>query len=1098
MRICPSCGRENPEDARFCSQCATPLDADLAAREERKVVTCLFCDLVGFTARAERMDPEDVRRVLQPYHAQVRAELERRGGTVEKFIGDAVMAVFGAPVVHEDDPERAVRAALAIRDALVEDGELEVRIGITTGEALIALGARPETGEGMASGDVVNTAARLQTAAPTNGILVDETTYRATERVISFRESPPVDAKGKTEPVVVFEALEATARFGVDVRQLGSTELVGRREELDALVSALDRARREREPQLVTLLGVPGIGKSRLVWELFQHVDRERELTYWRQGRSLPYGEGVSFWALGEMVKAQAGILETDGSEQAGSKLRAAIEAVAGDEDPRWLERHLRPLVGLEGAGGADDRRTEVFAAWRRFLEGLAEQRPLVLVFEDLHWADDALLDFVDHLIDWASGVPILVVATARPELLERRPGWAGGKPNAITLSLSRLSDDETAELVHAILDSPVLDAGTQKELLARAGGNPLYAEEFARLVESGRAPGDLPESIQGLIAARLDALAEDEKRLLRAAAVVGKVFWLGAVATVSTAPRWTAEELLHALERKQFVRRERRSSVAGEMEYGFWHVLVRDVAYAQIPRGERAERHALTAEWIESLGRPEDHAEMVAHHYVAALELARAAGTEDAALTAKVRTATAAAGARALALNAFSAAVRFYSHALELSSDDDPERPELLLNLGRGLHQSMGDQAARVLDEAASALVAAGRPERAAEAHVLLSELWWDRGKRHDSDEHLERALALLGAERSETRARVLARLARSKMTADEHDVAIRVGAEALSLAEELGLDDVRAHALNSLGGARFYLGDPEGIADMERGLEIALAAGSPAVAGAYNNLGYMHFIAGDVERDREGREESIRLATRNGDERMIRFARGAIPALDFYRGDWEEAERRADDFIAECETSPHYTESNVRWPRALMRLARDDQRGAASDASRAEALSRDAKDLQILLPPLSVRLRIELESGQLDLADGIAREILAAPPSHAARPAAVDLAFGAKRLATGAATREWIAAIRYRSGWSEAALAFLDDELERAATLLAVVGSRPDEAYVRLQAAERLVAEGRRAEADEQLQRALAFWRSVGATRYVRQGEALLAKTA
>ncbi|HET8969369.1 MAG TPA: AAA family ATPase, partial [Gaiellaceae bacterium] len=478
MRICPSCSRENADDARFCSQCATPLEAAAPGREERKVVTCLFCDLVGFTARAERMDPEDVRRVLQPYHAQVRAELERRGGTVEKFIGDAVMAVFGAPAAHEDDPERAVRAALAIRDSLAEDGELEVRIGITTGEALVALDARPDAGEGMASGDVVNTAARLQSAAPVNGILVDETTFRATERVVSYRESAPVEAKGKIAPVVVFEALEATARFGIDVRELGRSDLVGRRDELESLVSALSRARREREPQLVTLVGVPGIGKSRLVWELFQHVDAGQELTYWRQGRSLPYGEGISFWALGEMVKAQAGILETDSSEHAEAKLHAAVEAVAGDEDPRWLERHLRVLVGLEGEGGSEDRRTEAFTAWRRFFEAMAEERPLVLVFEDLHWADDALLDFVDHLVGWASGVPILVVATARPELLERRSGWGGGKPNAVTLSLSPLSDEQTADLVHALLDSPVLDADTRTELLARAGGNPLYAEE--------------------------------------------------------------------------------------------------------------------------------------------------------------------------------------------------------------------------------------------------------------------------------------------------------------------------------------------------------------------------------------------------------------------------------------------------------------------------------------------------------------------------------------------------------------------------------------------------------------------------------------------
>ena len=291
MKVCPSCGRENADDARFCSQCATPLTGDAPGREERKVVTCLFCDLVGFTARAEALDPEDVRRLLQPYHARVRTELERFGGTVEKFIGDAVMAVFGAPVAHEDDPERAVRAALSIRDTLAEEGELEIRIGITTGEALVALDARPNTGEGMASGDVVNTAARLQGAAPTNGILVDETTYRATERAIEYDDAAPVEAKGKAEPIAVWEARSARAR--VSVERSGGAALVGRAEELTLLRETLARAVREREPQLVTLVGVPGIGKSRLVYELYRTIETgEHGLVFWRHGRSLPYGEG--------------------------------------------------------------------------------------------------------------------------------------------------------------------------------------------------------------------------------------------------------------------------------------------------------------------------------------------------------------------------------------------------------------------------------------------------------------------------------------------------------------------------------------------------------------------------------------------------------------------------------------------------------------------------------------------------------------------------------------------------------------------------------------------------------------------------------------
>jgi len=387
---------------------------------ERKVITVLFADLVGFTARSETLDPEDVEAILRPYHERLRSELERHGGTVEKFIGDAVMALFGAPTAHEDDPERAVRAAITIRDWARDEGELELRIGITTGEALVSLDARPEAGEGMAAGDVVNTAARLQGSAPANGILVDEATCRATRERIEYAQAEPVSAKGKAEPVPVWEVGEARARFGADVVQAGAP-LVGRRRELDLLEGALGRAREEGSPQLVTLVGVPGIGKSRLVYELYRLVDAEEELTNWRQGRSLPYGEGVTYWALAEMTKAQAGILESDGPDEAERKLKAMADAFGAADEELMLES-LRPLVGLGGEADTGGDRSERFAAWRAFFESLAEQRPTVLVFEDLHWADDDLLDFVDHLVEWASGVPLLVVGTARPELLERRP----------------------------------------------------------------------------------------------------------------------------------------------------------------------------------------------------------------------------------------------------------------------------------------------------------------------------------------------------------------------------------------------------------------------------------------------------------------------------------------------------------------------------------------------------------------------------------------------------------------------------------------------------------------------------------------------------
>ena len=409
--------------------CGTALQPAAPPRQERKVVTVLFCDLVGFTARAERLDPEDVQAILAPYHARLRHELERHGGTVEKFIGDAVMALFGAPISREDDPERAIRAGLAIRDYAIEDG-IELRIGITTGEALISLDASAAEGEGMASGDVVNTAARLQASAPINGILTDEPTYRSTRTVVDFRSRDDLRAKGKSEPVPVWEVVDARSRFGSDVTHDARIRLVGREIELGLLRDAFGRARDERIPQLVTIVGVPGIGKSRLVHEMSRIVDAEKDMIRWRQGRSVSYGDGAAFWALAEIVKAQAGILEQDDAAAAGDRLRETIGSAI--EDPvqaRWVESHLRPLIGLEtdeGFGG--DRRGEAFAAWRRALEAFAEDRPLVLVFEDLHWADDALLDFLDELVGWLTDVPLLVIGTARPELLERRPGWGGGK----------------------------------------------------------------------------------------------------------------------------------------------------------------------------------------------------------------------------------------------------------------------------------------------------------------------------------------------------------------------------------------------------------------------------------------------------------------------------------------------------------------------------------------------------------------------------------------------------------------------------------------------------------------------------------------------
>ncbi|MGH3127187.1 MAG: ATP-binding protein [Gaiellaceae bacterium] len=1091
MTLCPSCGRENPADARFCSQCATPLAEVAPTREERKVVTCLFCDLVGFTARAERMDPEDVRRLLQPYHASVREELERFGGTVEKFIGDAVVAIFGAPVAHEDDPERAVRAALAVRDAIEEEGELEVRIGITTGEALVTLDARPDAGEGMASGDVVNTAARLQTAAPTNGILVDEATYRATERAVEYGDPRSIQAKGKAEPIAVWEAQRARAR--VSVERVGGAPLVGREQELTLLRETLVRVLREREPQLVTLVGVPGIGKSRLVFELFQTIETgDYGLVYWRHGRSLPYGEGVTFWALGEMVKAQAGILESDAPGEAAGKLRQSVDRFVPDEsDAAWIERRLRPLAGLEADETTGDRREEAFSAWRRFLEAIADDRPLVLVFEDLHWADEVLLDFVDYLVDWASGVPLLVLCTARPELLSRRPGWGGGKVNSSTTLLSPLSEGETATLLHALLGRSAIDAELQARLLEHAGGNPLYAEEFTRMLSERSSETVLPETVQGIISARLDTLPADEKELLQDAAVVGRVFWLGALGR----ERWTLESRLHSLGRKEFVSRQRRSSVAGEDEYAFRHALVRDVAYEQIPRAERADKHRAAAEWLESLGRPEDHAEMLAHHYASAIEYARVSGQDVESLADRGRIALRDAGDRALGLNAFPAAARYYALAVELWPRNDPERPDLLFRLARTLHISGDERRESALENARDAAGRANRLDLVAEAEARLAEVCWFRGDREACDRYLEHAYASMhDLPSSPGKAHVLNQVSRYRMLAGADEEAIRIGKAALAMADELGLVEAQVEALVNIGTSRTNMGDAAGLDDLERAIAIADAAGSSSISRAYNNLAVSVWSMGDLRRGRRLMEEAVAHAERLGMASMLRFSRNVRNWLLAREGHWDEALPPIEEFIAACEGGePHYHEGGMRLRRAVIRLGRDDVHGALDDIRKIVPLARRAGDPQQRVPWLSGCACLLVDAGQTEDARGIVGDVLNGAGGMS-RMALVDLALVAEELGCADELATVVESGGARTKWMDAAEAFLLGDVARSAEILHEIGDAELESLARLRGARRLVAEGRRAEADEQLQRSLEFYRSVGATRFIRQAEELL----
>jgi class 3 adenylate cyclase len=1075
--------------------CGASLAPRAAAREERKVVSVLFCDLVGFTSRAERLDPEDVRALLAPYHARVRSELERFGGTVEKFIGDAVMALFGAPTTHEDDPERAVRAALAIRDFAIDSG-LELRIGVTTGEALISLRARPA--EGMASGDVVNTAARLQAAAPVNGVLVGEATYRATRQRVEYRDAPPVEAKGKSEPVPVWEAIEARSRIGIDVTHHAPAELVGRERELGVLREAFERARHERIPQLVTLVGVPGIGKSRLVYELSLFVDADPELVTWRQGRCLAYGDGVAFWGLAEMVKAQAGILERDTVAQTAEKLRVAVKAVlANSSDGPWVESHLRPLVGLEtetGLGG--DRRGQAFAAWRRYIEALADQRPLVLVFEDVHWADEGLLDFIDELVEWLSDVPLLVVCSARPELIQRRPGWGGGKLNASTLGLSPLSSAQTALLISHVLERSLLPAEIQQALLERAEGNPLFAEQFAQLYLERGSTDDLPlpETLQGIVAARLDGLSAEEKAVLQDAAALGKVFWAGAVRGDSPDP----EALLHSMARKGFLTKQRRSSVESESEWAFAaHMLLRDVAYGQIPRAERAQKHRQTARWIESLGRPDDHAELLAFHWTSALELARASGQDQEELVLPTRLALRAAGDRSFAVNAYPAAATYYGDALAIWPQEDEERPTLLYRFADALHIAGDGRALSALEAARDALLAMGDRETAAETEISISRMWWHRGRKDEASAHEARAQELAEGRSSRAAARILTTIARTRTIGGDPAGGLRLATDAKAMAETLKLDEIVAHSLATIGLAKDYLGDPTGAQDEVRALNLAVAANSPIAGSIANNVAVQAFFAFDLRRAGELFDEGRDLAERFGDASGVRWLRGQQIKWAEILGRWDEALRGAEEFIGECEAgSPHYMEAAMRVLRGRIREGRNELEGPLADYRRGVALARESGDPQQLLPALGTAVLAFETHGYADEAGELAQELVELArvyPHEAAWGLSLDFLFSRAVADFDRELRQTLD-LAPAGPWRDHAFACLDRDFVRAAKMWAASGSPTWEARLRLRAAEEMIETGRRAEGEAELHKALGFYRSVRATYYVGRCEALL----
>ena len=1115
MAVCSSCGSELPPAARYCSSCGAAVRDLPGAREERKVVTVLFVDLVGSTAQADRRDPEDVRATLVPFYESLRKDIERYGGRVEKFIGDAVMALFGAPAAHEDDPERAVRSALDIRSTigrLNEERELSlsVRVSVATGEAVIDLRALEE-GHGMAAGDITNTGFRLAEAAPVNGILVDESTYRATQQVIEFREADPVQAKGKAVPQLAWQVIGPRGGYG-DVDLLRPRlPFVGRREHLQALYAGLERAQEARRAELINVIGVAGIGKSRLVLEFASELHARSDLLmYWRQGRSLAYGEETPFWALAEIVRAHAGILRTDDPKAAEAKLvRAIHHALPDGAEAGWVAHRMRALVGLSGATG--DGRLESFAAWRRFFEGLATQRPAVLVFEDVHWADEGLLEFIDHLTAWASGVSILILCTARPAIFERHPGWGRAHANSDIVTLSPLSDEETSAIVTALLGDGV-PADVQRELLGHAQGNPLFAGEYARMlvdrgflrhedagwrVERGQVL-PLPESVQAIIAARIDALPPEEKRLLQAAAVVGRVFWVGAVATLTGLPHYVVGERLERLEAKGFVRKDGVSTVGGEAQHSFHHVLVRDIAYGQVPRGTRADDHSHAADWLTALRIDRaDLAELIAHHYQCSLELAEAAGRETAELGRRTRLALRNAGDRAAMLQAWPTAKRLYGESLATWPDDE-ERPLVAFQYGKAAFRAEGG-GAEVLAEVVPRLLERGDVERAADALVALGDLRHREGDRDGAFARFDEAQELLArAPPSPAKAYVLSTLSRFNSIELRLGEAIRIGGEALAMAEELGLDEVRAHALNNIGFARAFQGDYEGIRELEESLALALERQSPESIRASLNLGTALLHFGELERMVDVHREGRRAAERFGDAAGIQWFAAERLWEHYWRGDWDEALAVADALLAEVEagSARAYSEPAARLAHGWLALARGRLDTALDETNRLCSYVREAQFLQMEFPALALRARIHATAARETEAWSDVQELLRIWEESGVSLGSywtADLAFAASELGRGEELLPALSRSR-RTRWVAAATAVAVGDFGDAAEIYADIGSRPDEAFARLQAGTRLLGTGDSAQAKIELERALAFFRSVEAASYVREAERLL----
>jgi predicted ATPase/class 3 adenylate cyclase len=812
---CPACGAPNEADAKFCDECGAPLtgaaptpappaaSAVETPMAERRLVSVLFADLVGFTSLSESRDAEEVRELLSRYFDTCRRLIELYGGTVEKFIGDAVMAVWGTPVATEDDAERAVRTALDLVAAVSALGDevgapgLRARAGVMTGEAAVTLAA---AGEGMVAGDLVNTASRVQSAAEPGSVLVGEGTRRASEGTVVYEPAGSFELKGKEGETPLWRALRIVSGLGGSLKSEGlEAPFVGRDRELRQIKDLFHVCAEEGRAQLVSVTGIAGIGKSRLAWEFYKYFDGIAQTIYWHRGRCLAYGEGVTYWALADMVRMRCRIAEDDPQEEALAKLNAALdEHILDAEERRFVEPRLAQLLAL-GEGASQDRQ-DLFAAWRLFFERLADAYPTVLAFEDMQWADSSLLDFVEYLLEWSRDKPLFVVTLARPELLEKRPTWGAGHRNFTSMYLEPLSEQAMQELLVGLV--PGLPAQLRQQILARAEGVPLYAVETVRmlldrglLVEEGsvyKVVGEIetlevPETLHALIAARLDGLSPEERRLLGDAAVLGKTFAPQALAALSGLEREQLDAVLGGLVRREVLGLQSDPRSPEQGQYSFLQDLLRHVAYETLPKRERREKHLAAAEHLTATLGEEEVAEVVASHLLDAYRL-DPDGPDSEALRRQAHESLLRAGERAASLGAAGEARRYFKEAAALSSEAAAEAGALIRAGDMGVVSAAYEDAAAVFERAMGLYEELGDTHASARASSWLAVCDAQLGREEQAIERMERAYTVIaGDEPDADLALLLNRLVQAQWFVGNVDRAAELSERALDVAEAI-----------------------------------------------------------------------------------------------------------------------------------------------------------------------------------------------------------------------------------------------------------------------------------------------------------------------